>query len=180
MKMKFTNLHHHENQIRLHQMWRTWIDGSTNPRWKLDRFSLLNFFIAYQNATGYMQDQCYHLQAYGAPITEEKVKRKMLRGIRTQILTLRSTSCAPTRSKQLFHHKMSSNLWQISNSLSSQIPITAVTVNHRLELMWIVVQNVKHLRNVQTSLGLREMALRAKQLLARATFLLIFLLLLRL
>ena len=102
MKMKFTNLHHHENQIRLHQMFRTWIDGSTNPRWKLDRFGLLNFFTATQNATGYMQDQCYHLQANGAPITEGKVKRKMLRGIRTQILTLRSTSCTQLAQSNFF------------------------------------------------------------------------------
>ena len=41
----------------------TMLDGSSNSIWKLGRFSPLKKIPAYQNATGYIRDQCCHLQA---------------------------------------------------------------------------------------------------------------------
>ena len=41
----------------------TMLDGSSNSIWKLGHFSPLKKIPAYQNATGYIRDHCYHLQA---------------------------------------------------------------------------------------------------------------------
>ena len=50
----------------------TTLDGSTYPRWKMFCFSWLYFFLAYENGTGYIRDQCCHLQGDGASLTAQK------------------------------------------------------------------------------------------------------------
>ena len=48
----------------------TSLESSTHPRSKQGCFSLLKMFISDKNATGYIWDQCCHLQTDGASLED--------------------------------------------------------------------------------------------------------------
>ena len=56
----------------------TTLDGSTSPGWKLRCFGHAIFFRLIQNASGYIWDQCCHLQHDGASLRENEAKSSLI------------------------------------------------------------------------------------------------------